>query len=388
MTKLQLPGLVADTDRHGNVRFYFRRKGEKKIRIYGEPGSSKFLEEYGRARDGKIEPAKTLRRPATGTLGWLREAYYSSAEYRQLGPATRQARRLILDGICETMIGDKRRGELPFAKMEGQHVRKIRDEKADKPEAANSRVKALRQMFAWAKEVGHVKANPALDVPKLGSGSEGFHTWEREEVEAFEAYHPIGSKARLAFSILLFTGVRRSDAIKLGHPMERDGALHFQETKGAKRRGRGGRPAPGPKRRVLPILPQLRAIIEATPKSGHMTYLVSERGRPFSSGSFGNRFRKWCNEAGLPHCTAHGLRKAGATIAAENGATAHQLMALFGWESIKQAEGYTRKADSKRLSADAVHLLVRREEQNGVESVPPIADDSKVGHRLKKGGAI
>lgn len=382
--KLDLPNLTADTDRHGNVRYYFRRKGQRKIRIYGEPGSAAFLEEYGRARDGKIEPAKLRRPTAIGTLRWLCEGYYRSAEFGQLGDDTRRARRLILDGICESKVGQIQRADLPFARMESQHVRQMRDEKADKPEAANSRVKALRQLFAWAKDVGYAKTNPALDVPKLGSGSEGFHTWEREEVEAFEAHHEVGSKARLALALLLFTGVRRSDVIKLGRGMERDGALHFQETKGAKRKGKGGRPAPGPKRRVLPILPELRAIIDATPKSGHLTYLVSERNRPFSSGSFGNRFRKWCDAAGLPHCTAHGLRKAGATIAAENGATANQLMALFGWENIRQAQHYTRKADAKRLAADAVHLLVRREEQNNVESVPPIDVVLKVGQQVKK----
>ena len=53
---------------------------------------------------------------------------------------------------------------------------------------------------------------------------------------------------------------------------------------------------------------------------------------------FGNKFRVWCDQAGLHHCAAHGQRKAGATIAANNGATAHQLMAIFGWETLKMAE--------------------------------------------------
>jgi Phage integrase family len=61
--------------------------------------------------------------------------------------------------------------------------------------------------------------------------------------------------------------------------------------------------------------------------------------------------RDWCNQAGLTRCSAHGLRKAAATIAANNGATAHQLMAIFGWKSLKQAENYTRKADRKRSPA-------------------------------------
>lgn len=150
--------------------------------------------------------------------------------------------------------------------------------------------------------------------------------------------------------------------VQLGRQMERVGRLHFTETKGRDR---------APKNRVIPMLPQLRAVIEATP-SGHMTYLVTEFGRSYSPGGFGNWFRRRCNEAGLKHCTAHGLRKTGARLAAENGATAHQLMAIFGWDTLKQAEVYTREADRRRLADQAMHLLLphETEEQEVNESVP------------------
>ncbi len=114
---------------------------------------------------------------------------------------------------------------------------------------------------------------------------------------------------------------------------------------------------------------------------GHeQTYLVSERGRAFTAASFGNWFRKRCNEAGLRHCSFHGLRKAGATSAADNGATEHQLMAIFGWSSPKQAALYTRQANRKRLTGDAMHLVVP--DQTGNESVPPprvVADGGTIG---------
>jgi hypothetical protein len=66
---------------------------------------------------------------------------------------------------------------------------------------------------------------------------------------------------------------------------------------------------------------------------------------------------------------AHGLRKAGATIAAENGATAHQLMAIFGWDTLKQAEVHTKAANQKRLAENSMHLI-EATEQNGTESGP------------------
>ena len=85
---------------------------------------------------------------------------------------------------------------------------------------------------------------------------------------------------------------------------------------------------------------------------------------------FGNWFRWRCNEAGLPHCSAHGLRKCGATIAANNGATEHQLMAIYGWENPKQAAHYTRKANRKKLAADAMHLV--DPDQTGNKTVAPL----------------
>src|SRR5438105_13490892 len=80
--------------------------------------------------------------------------------------------------------------------------------------------------------------------------------------------------------------------------------------------------------------------------------------------------RDWCDKAGLPHCTAHGLRKAGATIATNNGATAHQLKAIFGWDWLKQAEIYTRDADQKRLAEAVMHLLDEVGNESGSNQVP------------------
>jgi hypothetical protein len=158
-----------------------------------------------------------------------------------------------------------------------------------------------------------------------------FHNWTIDEVHQFERKHPIGSKARLALALLLYTGVRCSEVVELGRQMERGGAPHISEKKGANSRAPGRKKSAAPKWHVLPILPALRAVIDAT-ASGTLAFLVTSFGQLTAAG-FGNKFRAWCNEAGLQHCSAHGLRKAGATIAAENGATetgANPLISLKG----------------------------------------------------------
>jgi integrase len=343
---VDLKFLVADYDRHGNVRVYVRRHG-RKTRIRETPGTDEFMIAYRAALAACIAPmVKSHEAAKASTLRWLVEHYYRSAEYRRLADSTKRVKRGILDKLCEE------HGAMPFVPLESRHVRMLRDKKAEFPEAANSIVKALRQVFKYAVETGKADCNPARDVPLFPPSAEGFHTWSIEEVWQFEARHPIGTKARLAMALLLYTGVRRSDVVRLGPQMERrtqDGEfLCFREMKGQDKQI---------KDREIPILPELRIVLDAF-ASNHLNYITTEFGKPFTPPGFGNWFRRRCNEAGLTNCSAHGLRKAGATIAADNGATEHQLMAMYGWDSPKQAAIYTRKANRKRLAAEAMHKVV------------------------------
>jgi integrase len=123
---------------------------------------------------------------------------------------SRHVRRMILDKLCD------QHGNKPATLMEPRHVRQIRDAHAEAPEAANAIVKALRAVFRHAMLADLVSHNPARDVKYLRHGSEGFHTLTADEVSQFEARHPIGSKARLALALLLYTGQHPSDVIQLG----------------------------------------------------------------------------------------------------------------------------------------------------------------------------
>ena len=116
-----------------------------------------------------------------------------------------------------------------------------------------------------------------------------------------------------------------------------------------------------------PVLPVLADIIARSP-AGDLTFLMTSFGKPFTVAGFVNWFRDRCNEAGLPQCSAHGLRKAGATLAAENGATDRQLMALYDWTSEKQANVYTAAASRKRLAGAAADYLASGSEGEHQES--------------------
>jgi integrase len=349
-----------DVDARGNVRVYFQRNGQKKIRLRETPGTEAFAKEYRAAFEGVTPPAEAKHRKATytrGTLRWLVTQYLDSAAFKGLGPTTRKVRRHFLDEICELNGNGAKR----YCMMKPRHVMKIRDHyagtpEAPTPEAANGRLKALRALFKWANDpsVEYATDNPAARVPVLPpTNPDGFHTWTVDEVERYWERYPLGTQARLAIDLLLFTGVRISDVVKLAPGMVVGDALKWTETKGRSKK---------PKHRELPVLPELRASIDAAP-SGHLVFLATKFGKPFSAKGFGNKFRRWCDAAGLIYCSAHGLRKAGATIAAENGATELQLMSIYGWTSPKNAAIYTRKANRVKIAAEAMQLVVPRKQR-------------------------
>ena len=361
MVTVKLRYVHQDVDRHGNVRIYFWRKGGPKVRIRESVGSQAFLDAYrsllSDSQSGKLAPTKRpANMPDPGTYRWLCVEYFKSARFTRLDPRTQRVRRRVLELTCEEPIfpGAKERfADCPLARFSTKSIKVLRDRKAGLPEAGNERVKLIRAMFAWAVEEEHLNFNPARDVPLTKTGSTGFHTWDVGEVEKFEQRHPVGTKARLALALLMWTGARRSDVVLIGKQHVRDGWLKFTQQKNRNRT---------PVTIEIPILAELQRIIDDSP-TGDLTFLVSERRRPFAVSAFGNWFRTRCDEAGLPQCSAHGLRKAGATIAAENGATPHQLMAIFGWATSKEAERYTKTAQRKKMAGDAMSLLVRSKDE-------------------------
>jgi len=353
MVNVDLPGVVSDVDRHGNRRYYLRIRGQNKIRIRGEPGSEEFSANHARALAGPARPL--LARVARGSFAELVNTYTSSIQFKTAyTPDGQKWRIALLNKLCQ-MIGDK-----PYARLQKAHVTAWMDARADRPEAANNLVKCLRGLFAFALERKLVSEDPTAGIRKIQTYSEGFHTWTVAEVNRFFNHHPSGSKARMAICIALFAGLRRKDVASLGRQhIGPDGKIHLRGY--AKSRRKTNREL------VLPVLPMLQREFDATPKT-QMAFLQSERGRPFSAASLGNTFRAWCNEAGLRHCTLHGLRKAGATIAANNGASDAQLMAIYGWVKADMATFYTEKRDREKLAEDGLSFLHFEREENAEKS--------------------
>jgi integrase len=172
----------------------------------------------------------------------------------------------------------------------------------------------------------------------------------RAEIRQFEDKYPIGSKPRLALALGLFTGQARQDVVRMGPQHIQDEVLSW--VRGKTERTTGIELA-------IPVHPTLRSIIDAT-RSGHLTFLVTEFGKPFTAAGFGNWFREQCDIANLHHCSFHGLRKATSVRLAESGCTTHEIAAITGHASLTEIDRYTKTAERKRLARSAIAKVKTR----------------------------
>jgi len=173
----------------------------------------------------------------------------------------------------------------------------------------------------------------------------GFLPWSYDEIIQYEQRWPLGTRERVMLDVYIYTGLRRGDAARVGPGHVHDNVITLATEK-----------SQGHTVVSLPVLAALKRTLEAGP-IGKKSFNAKLDGLPFAKESLGNAFKDARVAAGILNKSAHGLRKAAATRAAENGATAHELMAIFGWIDIKEAEIYTRAADRKRLAAQSMSKL-------------------------------
>jgi integrase len=339
MPRRRPPHLHREVTRHGKPVWYVRVKRGSRVRIRADFGTLEFDAEYHSAVAGALTAAPKRAGGGTGTLSWLIDRYRETPAWISLSLATRRQRENILRQVV-----DKAGGE-PFAKVTAAAIAAGRDRRGATPFQAKHFLDTMRGLFAWALDAQFVKVNPAAGVkyPTLRSGP-GFPIWTRDDVSAFMARWPLGTRQYVWLALLLYTGLRRGDVVRLGKQHVRDGVAYL-ETEKTKT------PV------ALPMLAPLREALDAGP-IGDLTFIVGADGEPFSSKEiFANEFKKACRAAGV-NKSAHGLRKLAATVAATNGATASELNAIFGWSGTRMAGHYTQSADRARLSQGAMAKLI------------------------------
>lgn len=360
MPRQRPPHLHREINRHGKAVWYVRVEKGPRIRIRGAYGSPEFKAAYDAAVAGN--PLEPPGKPKNGSLLWLFEQYRQTTAWTELSHATRKQRENILKHVME------KSGLEPFKLVTRKAVVAGRDRRKDTPAQARNFLDAMRGLFRWALEADHVTIDPTAGVtnPERKSGP-GFEIWSEEEVDRYERRWPIGTRQRVWMAVLLYTGLRRGDAVRLGRQHVKDGVATLRTEKSGETITV-----------TLPVLPALREVLDAGP-CGELAFICGEKGTPLTKESFGNLFHDACRSAGVKK-SAHGLRKIGATRAANNGATVAELEAIFGWSGGGMASLYTRAADRARLAKNAMSKLAK---QNDSETSTPAPDHKVRAAELK-----
>jgi len=325
-------------DRHGTLRLYFRRGKGARVTLPGSVGSADFDAAYAAALAGEAVQRRT--RPEgikDGTLAALITSYLRSSDFTNLRATTKAGYLTRLETIRQahghrTVKGMTREGI----------VTKMLAPYADRPGAALDTLKKLRILIRHAILLNWLKHDPSVGIKRPKNGE--IRSWTDDELCRFEARWSIGTKQRLAFALMLFTGQRRSDVHRMTWADVKDGAIRVLQQKTRAKL-------------VLPLHSELQNVLAASPRE-HVAILVTEYGRPFTVDGFSGFMRAAITAAGLPlDAQPHGLRKAAGRRLAEAGATTRQIMAVLGHKTLSEAERYTKDAEQAGLAAGAIVRL-------------------------------
>jgi integrase len=353
--------LHREANRHGTVVWYVRIGKGPRVRIRATYGTPDFEAAYQAALQSETpRPGAKLAR---GTLGWLFGLYRQTSAWTDLAKSTRYKREKIMMRVLETA------GSSPVSAINEAAVIAGRERRAATPAAAQAFIDTLHGLFKWAVKSKLVTSDPTLNVkvetkPKRKGG---YPPWTDEDMAKFEVRWPRGTRERLIFDILTYTGLRIGDVAMLGRQHVRRGIIRIDTEKTGMRV-------------TIPMLAPLRETIDAS-RTGDLAFIVTRRGTPWNKGALGTAFVEAAKAAGIHGKSAHGMRKAAATRAADNGATERELEAIFGWSGGRMATHYTRNANRDRLAAGAIDKLDRAATETGTAIPAPsheVRDRSRI----------
>jgi len=245
--------------------------------------------------------------------------------------------------------GDKR-----VKTLERKHVQKIVSDKATTPSAANRLLGMIHMLMRHAVETGLRKDDPTIGVRKMREKRGGFATWEESQIDAFLSHHGAGSRPHVAMCLLLYTGQRRSDIVRMGRQHIRDGVLTIVQQK-------TGQVVD------IPLHHDLKELVDSLPLD-NLSFITGERGKPMTPESFTNWFRDMVQAVVGPDgkrllpdgLSPHGLRKATCRRLAEAGCSPHEIMSISGHKTLSEVTRYTQAASRKQLAERAVATMDRR----------------------------
>ena len=336
--KRTFPFVTPFRDRHGKIRYRFRRKGYPSHYFKAAFGTKDFEREYAACLEAE-PPAIGADRIIPGSVSDVIARYYRDSAFLDLRPSTQAVYRGVLERF-RSQFGDK-----PMRSFDAQVIQRALNAMRHKPHAAARLRKLLAQLFVIARRDRIVAGtfDPVRDTRPPKAESEGYHRWSEEELAQFEAAHPLGTKPRLAFALLLYGAQRSGDVRFLTRKAIEGERIRLKQSKTSSAVN-------------VPIVAPLREALDAGPL-GKVLVLENNAGDAFTAKGFYNLMRRACDKAGLPHCSAHGLRKAAARRLREAGCSDDEGMAITGHKTVREYHRYAgdsgnaERADSAMAKA-------------------------------------
>src|ERR1700737_1655298 len=304
MARIKLRYVNEFVDRHGKVRYYFRRPGSRSVKLPGLPGSIEFMDAYQAALASVAPPPPSSKHVIRGSLAEIAGAYFRSAPFANLSQSSQRLYRVALKPVLAAH-GHRLVRDLP--KAAARNV--IEAIGATRPGMANLTRAALSQVMIYAIATDVRTDDPFSGLPRYRLGTH--HTWSEAELSQYERRWPLGTRERLAFALLLYTAQRGADVARMTRNDIVDGCIRVAQDKA--RKGTTNE-------LMIPIHPALARALKAGPVVGMQHLITEARGRPLRGLT--RLLETAAERAGLPsHCVAHGLRKAALRRIAEHGGT-------------------------------------------------------------------
>jgi integrase len=339
--------VYAVRDRHGKIRYRFNRKGWKSAYVHGEPGSAEFHREYAEILETgeiKSDAVKSLRAAKDRSIEDAYRRLRLSARWRKKSPKTQHVQGRLLDRFMDTVSKQGNRyGDRPIINVTVGWLDTIFGLMWETPAAANVLRKNLSGVMDYAIKLGWRTDNPVRLTDSYPDG-EGLHDWTDAEIEQYRATHPNGTMARLTLELALNTAARRCNVNKIERAHVVGGEIIVDHAKDNNEA-------------TVPMLATTQVALDALPAAPIRFLITTQFGQPFTDAGLGNRMRKWCDEAGLPQCSMHGLRKAMSRQLAESGATDAEGQAVTGHKKDSTFAYYRAKANRRTLAGRAVANL-------------------------------
>jgi integrase len=267
MTKLRLKYVNEYRDRHGKVRRYFRRPGCRAVALPGLPGSVEFMAAYQAALAVVAPPPPSPKHVVAGSLADVAAGFFRSAHFANLSPSSQVVYRKALKPI---LLAHGHRLVRELSKSIARAL--IQQIGADRPGMANLTRAALSKVMDYAIETNVRVDNPFDGLKRYRLGTH--HTWTEQEIETFEQHWPLGTRERLAFALLLYTGQRGGDVCRMTRSDIIDGRIRVVQDK--VRKGTTNE-------LLIPIHPALARALKASPVVGMHHLITDARGKPLAA---------------------------------------------------------------------------------------------------------